>query len=46
MLAVRVGKRQIGFSPMRPAISGTATPTFKRLKELAVETARRLRERQ
>jgi len=45
-LAVRVGKRQIGFSPMRPAISGTGTPTFKRLKELAAETAKRLRERQ
>ena len=43
-LAVRVGKRQIGYSPMRPPISGTGTPTFKRLKELAAETAERLRE--
>jgi hypothetical protein len=42
-LTVRVGKRQIGFSPMRPAISGTSTPAFKRLKELAAETAKRLR---
>ena len=45
-LAVRVGKRQIGYSPMRPAISGTGAPAFKRLKELAAETAKRLRERQ
>jgi hypothetical protein len=44
-LAVRVGKRQIGYSPMRPPISGTGTPTFKRLKELAAKTAERLRER-
>lgn len=44
-LTVRVGKRQIGFSPMRPAISGTGTPAFKRLKELAAETAKRLRAR-
>lgn len=42
-LTVRVGKRQIGFSPMRPAISGTGTPTFKRLKQLAAATAKRLR---
>lgn len=45
-LTVRVGKRQIGFSPMRPEISGTGTPTFKRLKELAAATAKRLREKQ
>ena len=45
-LAVRVGERQIGYSPMRPAISGTGTPTFKRLKELAAETAKRLGESQ
>lgn len=42
-LTVRVGKRQIGFSPMRPAISGTGTPAFKRLKQLAAETAKRVR---
>jgi len=41
-LTVRVGKRQIGYSPMRPAISGTDAPAFKRLKELAAETAKRL----
>lgn len=42
-LTVRVGERQIGFSPMRPAISGTGTPAFERLKQLAAETAKRLR---
>ena len=42
-LTVRVGKRQIGFSPMRPAISGTGAPAFGRLKQLAAETAKRLR---
>jgi hypothetical protein len=40
---VRVGTRQIGYSPMRPAISGTGAPAFGRLKQLATETAKRLR---
>jgi len=42
VLSVRVGKRQFGYSPMRPAIAGTGAPGFERLKQLAAETAKRL----
>lgn len=42
VLAVRVGRRQLGFSPMQLVISGPGTPAFKRLKRLAAETVARL----
>lgn len=42
VLSVRVGKRQFGLSPIRPAIAGTGTPGFERLKQLAAATAKRL----
>lgn len=43
-LAVRVGKRQFSYSPIRPMISGTASPAFGRLKDLAADTANRLQQ--
>lgn len=42
-LEVRVGKRQFGYSPMRPGISGINTPAFAKLKRLASETIAKLR---
>jgi len=41
-LDVRVGKRQLGFSPMRLAISGPGTPAFERLKRFAADAVARL----
>ncbi len=37
-LSVRVGRRQLVFSPMRLAVPGPGTPAFKRLKRFAAET--------
>ena len=45
VISVRVGKRQFGLSPLRPAITGTGTPGFERLKQLAAATAKRLASR-
>jgi len=41
-LAVRVGKRQLIFSPMGLAVSGPGTKSFERLKRLAAGTVARL----
>ena len=43
VLAVRVGKRQLGFSPMRLTITGPGTPAFQHLKRLATETIAHLK---